>query len=193
MEAIQKIKPKITFEEYLVSEQDNDIRHEFYDGILIPIEATTKAHNRIKRNLIRQIETPSFDKSRCELFDENVLTQLTEKKKYVYPDIVISCDPNDTDPLIVKAPTVIIEILSPSTKKYDKTVKFFAYQRIPTIQQCVFVAQDTIEIKSFQRSKDNQWILTTLENLEDTLYINSLSLEIKLKDIYSNIRIDIPE
>ena len=190
MEAIKKIEPKITFEEYLVLEQDNDIRHEFYDGTLIPIEATTKAHNRIKRNLIRQIETPSFDKSVCELFDENVLTQLMERKKYVYPDIVITCDPDDNDPLIVKSPTVIIEILSPSTKKYDKTVKFFAYQRIPSIQQCIFVAQDNIEVKSFQRSKDNQWILSTLENTEDILYINSLSLKIKLKDIYTNIRIN---
>ena len=189
MEAIKKIEPKITFEEYLALEQDNDGRHEFYDGKLIPIEATTKAHNRIKRNLIRQIETPAFDKSSCELFDENVLTQLTEKKKYVYPDIVISCDPNDNDPLIVKSPTIIIEILSPSTKKYDKTVKFFAYQRIPTLQQCIFVAQDTIEVKSFQRSKDNQWILTTLESLADKLQIPSLNLVIKLEDIYSNINI----
>lgn len=191
MEAIQKIETKITFEEYLVLEQENEIRHEFNDGVLTPIEATTKAHNRIKRNIIRQIETPSFDKSDCELFDENVLTQLKEKKKYVYPDIVISCDPDDADPLIVKSPSVIIEILSPSTKKYDKTVKFFAYQRIPTIQQCIFVAQDSVEVKSFQRSKDNQWILTTLENLEDTLIIKSLSLELKLEAIYSNILIDV--
>ena len=187
MEAIKKTDPKISFEAYLLSEQDSEVRHEFSDGTLIPIEATTKAHNRIKRNLIRQIETPEFDKSACELFDENVLTQLTERKKYVYPDIVVSCDPDDTDPLIVKSPAVIIEILSPSTKKYDKTVKFFAYQRIPSLQQCVFVAQDSVEVKSFQRSKDEQWILTTLESVEDTLRIDVLNLEIKLADIYTNI------
>lgn len=191
MGAIKKTEPKITFEEYLLLEQDSDTRHEFSDGILIPIEATTKAHNRIKRNLIRQIETPAFDESACELFDENVLTQLTEHKKYVYPDIVVTCDPDDTDPLIVKFPTVIIEILSPSTKKYDKTVKFFAYQRIPSLQQCVFVAQDGIEVKSFQRSKDEQWILTTLENIEDVLRIDVLNLDIKLADIYTNISLDI--
>jgi len=191
MEAIKKIVPKISFEEYLLLEQDNEGRNEFSDGTIIPIEATTKAHNRIKRNLIRQIETPKFDESGCELFDENVLTELVEDKKYVYPDIVVSCDPDDTDPLIVKSPTVVIEILSPSTKKYDKTVKFFAYQRIPSIQQCIFVAQDSIEIKSFQRSKDNQWILTTLESLEDTLSIDSLDLEIKLADIYVNIGLDV--
>ena len=115
------------------------------------------------------------------------MTQLTEDKKYVYPDIVISCDPDDTDPLVVKSPTIIIEILSPSTKKYDKTVKIFAYQRIPTIQQCVFVAQDSIEVKSFERA-DNQWILSTMESLEDRLEIPYLDLSIELADIYANIK-----
>jgi len=186
MEALKKTTPTLTFEQYLVLEQDSDVRHEFSDGRLIPVEATTKTHNRIKRNLIRQIETPTFDKSACELFDENVLTQLTEGKKYVYPDIVVSCDPDDTDPLIVISPTIIIEILSPSTKKYDKTVKFSAYQRIPSIQQCIFVAQDSVEIKSFERS-GNQWILTTLESLEDTLDIPHLNLSISLADVYINI------
>lgn len=190
MEAIKKTVPKITFEQYLVLEEGNEVRHEFFDGTLIPVEATTKVHNKIKRNLIRQIETPEFDKSKCELFDENVLTQLMERKKYVYPDIVVSCDPDDTDPLIVKSPTVIIEVLSPSTRKYDKTVKFFAYQRIPSIQQCIFVAQDSIDVKSFQRSKDNQWILTTLEDLEEMLEIPALNLNIKLTDIYTNIRLE---
>jgi len=176
----------LTFEQYLVLEQDSDVRHEFSDGKLIPVEATTKTHNKIKRNLIRQIETPTFDAGACELFDENVLTQLTEGKKYVYPDIVVSCDPDDTDPLIVTSPTIIIEILSPSTKKYDKTVKFFAYQRIPTIQQCIFVAQDSVEIKSFERS-GNQWVLTTLESLEDVLEIPHLNLSISLANVYVNI------
>jgi len=72
------------------------------------------------------IETPEFDETSCELYDENVLTELQEKKRYVYPDIVITCEPSD-EPLIVKSPTVIFEILSPSTKKYDKTTKFFRY------------------------------------------------------------------
>jgi len=186
MEVLKKTIPTLTFEQYLASEQDNDVRHEFSDGKLIPIEATTKVHNRIKRNLIRQIETPTFDAGACELFDENVLTELTEGKKYVYPDIVVSCDPDDTDPLIVKSPTIIIEILSPSTKKYDKTVKSFAYQRIPSIQQCIFVAQDSVEIKSFERS-GSQWILTTLESLEDTLDIPYLNLKVSLADVYANI------
>ena len=187
METSEKTASVLTFEEYLALEQDSDTRHEFSDGKLIPVEATTKAHNKIKRNLIRQIETPKFNKSPCELFDENVLTQLTEDKKYVYPDIVISCDPDDTAPLVVKSPTIIIEILSPSTKKYDKTVKFFAYQRIPTIQQCIFVAQDSIEVKSFEHA-DNQWIISTMESLEDKLEIPSLDLSISLADIYVNIQ-----
>ena len=73
MEVLKKTASVLTFEEYLVLEQDSDTRHEFSDGRLIPVEATTKAHNKIKRNLIRQIETPN---------------------------------PDDTDPLVVKSPTI---------------------------------------------------------------------------------------
>lgn len=193
MSAAKKVKlPSkqiLSFEEYLQLEQESELRHEFHDGQMIPLEATTKAHNRIKRSIIRAIETPVFEERGCELYDENVLTALVEHKKYVYPDIVVTCSSDDNDPLIVKYPSFIVEILSPSTKKYDKTVKFFRYQRLPSLQQCVFVAQDAIEVKSFQRFEKEQWVLTTLEKLEDVLLIPSLDLEISLKDIYRNIQV----
>ena len=177
---------KVTFEEYLSLEQESEARHEFQDGELIPLEATTKAHNRIKRNITRQIETPEFEERGCELYDENVLTQLQEKKRYVYPDVVITCQPTD-DPLVVVHPTVVFEILSPSTKKYDKTTKFFRYQRIPSLQQCVFVAQDEVEVKSFLRHANGQWVQTALDDIEEVLEIPALQTNISLRTIYRGI------
>lgn len=176
----------ISFADYLLVEQNSETRHEFQDGVLIPLEATTKAHNRIKRNITRAIETPSFEDKGCELYDENVLTQLQEKKRYVYPDVVITCQPTN-DPLIVVHPTVVFEILSPSTKKYDKTTKFFRYQRIPSLMQCVFVAQDEIEIKSFLRHGNGQWVQTALDSIDDVLELPDLATTIKVKDIYRSI------
>jgi Uma2 family endonuclease len=181
-----KLEEWVSFEDYLQQEKDSDIRHEYANGQLMPIEATTKAHNRIKRNIIRAIETPKFDETSCELYDENVLTELIEKRRYVYPDIVVTCQPND-DPLIVKNPTVVFEILSPSTKKYDKTTKFFRYQLLPSLQQCVFVAQDEIDVKSFLRSTDDQWILTTLTRLDQLLTIPSLTIDVPISTIYRAI------
>lgn len=183
-----KLEEFISFEDYIEVEQDNEKRYEYHNGQLIKIEATTKAHNRIKRNIIRAVETPEFDEGACELYDENVLTELQEKKRYVYPDIVITCQPNE-DPLIIKFPTVIFEILSPSTKKYDKTTKFFRYQRLPSLLQCVFVAQDEVEIKSFLRTNDDQWVLTTLYQPDQHLEIPILNLTIPVHQIYQNIQL----
>jgi len=178
---------KITFEEYLALEKESETRNEFHDGEIVPLEATTKAHNQIKRRLIRNIETPEFEASGCELFDENVATVVQEGKRIFYPDIVVSCNPEDDDPYLVHTPQLIIEILSESTKKYDKTVKFFRYQRIPTLRQCVFIAQDEIEVRSFLRSEDNQWLLTLLNDSEDMLTFPSLGIGIKLSEIYRGI------
>lgn len=188
MNEATKLENFISFENYLEKEQDSDQRYEYQNGQLIEIEATTKAHNRIKRNIIRAIETPEFDETACELYDENVLTEIQEKKRYVYSDVVITCQPND-DPLVVKFPTVIFEVLSPSTKKYDKTTKFFRYQRLPSLQQCIFVAQDEIEIKSFLRTENDEWILTTLEEADQFLAIPALDIKINLSEIYRQIKV----
>lgn len=176
-----------TFEEFLEQEKDSDIRHEYNNGELIPLEATTKAHNRIKRNIIRQVENEAFEASGCQLYDENVLTQLVEKKKAVYPDIVITCDSRDDDPLLVKFPAVIFEILSDSTQRYDKTIKFFRYQRLPSLRQCIFVAQNKMEVRSFLRTEDNRWELTLLEKPHEILEIPVLNVSISLAEIYRNI------
>ena len=179
---------KYTYKEYLALEKASETRHDFIDGEIIPLEATPKAHNRIKRNLIKKIETPLFDTKGCELFDENVMTQLKNKQQYVYPDIVISCDSNDNDPLIVKHPSIIIEVLSNSTERYDRTTKFFKYQRIDSLVQCVFVSQNEMAIESFFRMKnDKNWSYRAIDQIDDFLEFPSLGLSVKVADIYKNI------
>lgn len=171
-------------------QRTSDKRYDFWDGMLIELEATSKAHNRIKRNIIRSLPPKVLADKGCELFDENVMTQLKSRKKYVYPDIVISCDPKDLDPLIVQFPCIIIEILSDGTEQYDRTEKFFKYQRISSVQQCVFVAQKMMAVESFVRSSEEQWLFRPLERLEEALSFPKLDLEIRLTDIYDGIELD---
>ena len=187
MNLAEKLKKKYTFEEYFELEKNSEVRHEFHDGELIPVENTTKIHNLIKRNLIRQIETEAFEDKGCQLFDENVMTQLQDKIRYVYPDIVVTCDVRDDDPYLVQYPVVVIEVLSPSTKKYDKTGKFFRYQRIPTLRQCVFVAQDEIEIHSFAKNEADVWVHELINSKEAFLNLPSINSKILVEDIYRRV------
>lgn len=179
---------KYTFKEYLALEEKSEVRHDFIDGAIIPIEATTKTHNRIKRNLIKKIDVPSFSKKDCELFDENVMTQLKSKKQYVYPDIVITCHPDDNDLLIVKYPSIIVEVLSDSAERYDRTTKFFKYQRIDSLVQCVFISQNEMAVESYLKAKNTKhWLYQAMDQLDDELEFPSLEMSVSLKDIYDNI------
>ena len=82
-------------------------------------------------------------KNGCRLFHENVITEVdAPKKKGVYPDIVVTFNEEDRlDALVVKHPVLIVEVLSNSTAKYDKTGKFFKYQRIPSLKQYILISQ----------------------------------------------------
>lgn len=185
--SLARKEQRISVDEYFDLQRRTDKRYDFWDGKLIELEATTKIHNRIKRNLIRKLDVPGLSEKGCELFDENVMTQLKNRRKYVYPDIVVSCDPEDDDPLIVKYPCIIIEVLSDGTEQYDRTEKFFKYQRIPSVEQCVFVSQKMMAVESFIRSTDDQWLFKALEQPTDQLVFPKLGVSVSLEEIYMGI------
>lgn len=185
--SLARKEKRISVEEYFDLQRNTGKRYDFWDGKLIELEATTKVHNRIKRNLIRKLDVPVLSEKDCELFDENVMTQLKSREKYVYPDIVISCNPEDNDPLIVQFPFIIIEVLPDGTEQYDRTEKFFKYQRIPTVEQCVFVSQKMMAVESFIRSTEDQWLFKALEQPTDQLVFPKLEIVIGLEDIYQGI------
>ena len=186
MSLARRLQP-VSFEDYLASQRGEGQRFDFWDGTLVELEATTKNHNRIKRNLIAQIPQQVLENKGCELFDENVMTQIQSKKRYVYPDIVLTCNPEDQDPLIIVFPYVIIEILSQDTAQYDRTEKFFQYQRIPSVEQCVFIAQHQVAVESFERAPNGQWLMTPLAVASDKLIIHRLNHRIPLEQIYDRI------
>ncbi len=188
MNVAATIKSKVSFEDYLYGEQESSIRHEYRYGELIPLEATTKNHNTIVTNVLLNAEIPRLRKAGCQVFHENVITEVREKRWAVYPDIAITCDSKDADNnLVVRHPQVIIEVLSKSTAAYDRTGKFFKYQRIPSLQQYILVSQYAIAVEYYFRMDDGQWIYTALDSLEDKLVIPSLGIEIKVSDLYATV------
>ncbi len=140
-----------SFEEYILLEQESGIRYEFYNGELFPVEATTIRHNEIAQNVL--IAFRSFFRPKgCKVVIESVKVEVQKNVYYPYPDLMLSCDPNDNDNQLLKYPQVIVEVLSPSTGGYDKSFKWRRYRKMPFLRYYLLISQDFPSIEVFTRS-----------------------------------------
>ena len=192
MSLARKYTKHYSFEEYLKLEEASKIRNEFHDGIIIPVEATTKNHNTIVTNFLLNANIPQLRKNGCRLYHENVITKVdAPKKKGVYPDIVVTCNEEDRkDVLVVKHPILIVEVLSNSTAKYDKTGKFFKYQRIPSLKQYILISQYACAVEFYKKMENGQWVYSALSQLADILSIPCIDAQIPLSELYVDINFE---
>lgn len=185
-------KKTYTFEEYLALEAASETRYEYWDGEVFAMAGTTKRHNRMVLNLARLLY-PFAQKKGCEVFAENVKQQLRERSRYVYPDVIYTCDPDDVeadDGQWVVEPRLLIEVLSDSTAGVDREEKRDAYFLLPSLQAYIILAQDRYSAKIYQRANDF-WRNQLLTNPADEILLPTLGITLKLADVYEGIRLKI--
>lgn len=128
---------KMTAEEYLEWEATQEFRHEYIDGEIYTMTGSSIPHNDIALNLYRTLY-PHLRSRGCRVNVSDVKVQANQNSRYFYPDLVISCHPDDLQSRqFIQHPTVIIEILSPSTANYDHTKKLKYYRQIPSLQEYI--------------------------------------------------------
>jgi Uma2 family endonuclease len=177
---------KITPQDYLKFERQATEKHEFVDGIIYAMSGASRQHNRITVNFATYLSN-QFKERDCEAFVSDMRVKVN-KSDYVYPDVIAVCgevefEDNHFDTLL--NPTVIIEVLSKSTAKYDKSKKMTLYQNLPSVQDYILVAQDECRIEHYQRQ--NNWDLTLLTELEQVLNLQSVEAKILARDIYDKV------
>ncbi|MGH2644459.1 MAG: Uma2 family endonuclease, partial [Chitinophagaceae bacterium] len=125
--------------EFLNWERNSDTKHEYVGGRIIDMAGTSVAHNRILSNIIVEVGSRLKDKP-CKIYPSDLRVYVKEKESYFYPDATIICgdiEYSDAEKDTVKNPSVIFEILSPSTKDYDKGTKLFYYMQISSLRQYI--------------------------------------------------------
>lgn len=177
-----------TPEEYLRLERASLDKHEYLNGEVVAMAGASKDHNRITFDLARHLAA-RLDSGRCEVFVSDMRVRLSAINSYVYPDIVVVCgepafEDDVTDTLL--NPTVIIEVLSPSTERYDRAEKFAAYRSLASIQTIVLVAQDAVGIDSFTRRGD-AWAIERVAELDGTLHLEPPGCDVAVADIYRRV------
>ena len=126
----------------------------------------------------------------CSIFSSDMKVKIREIRKYTYPDIVIVCgneEYDDENNDILLNPTVIIEILSDSTEAYDRGDKFSHYQLISTFSEYILASQYLCKAEKFSRQKDETWIYSKYDRLEDIITIESVNCELPLSEIYRKV------
>ncbi len=181
---------KISIEEYLAFERDAQQKHEYYKGEVFAMSGAGLRHNIIFSNLF--IASGNLLKGKpCFPFGSDMRLHIPENTLFTYPDISIYCrelnDDLEDDNAI--NPTVLIEILSPSTRDYDRGGKFKLYREIPTLKEYVLVDTDSILVEVFRINQSGHWELEEYKSKDTVLPFTSLSISIALKDIYQGTKL----
>ncbi|MBV5261889.1 Uma2 family endonuclease [Synechococcus moorigangaii CMS01] len=182
----------LTPEEYLAFEAASDIRHEYVDGELYAMAGTSKNHNLINGNLYLLLRR-HLQNSGCTTFMADIKVKLQTGRRFFYPDLVVTCDPDDnTHELFVEKPKLIIKVLSPSTKNFDQSDKFLYYRTIPSLEEYLLVGTESPFVQCFRRQTQDIWTVQIYEGLEAIAHLESFDLDAPLTDIYEGVTFTAP-
>ncbi|MFN6563352.1 MAG: Uma2 family endonuclease [Nostoc sp. ChiSLP01] len=184
-----------TPEEYLELEEAADYKSEYIDGQIIPMAGGTINHNQIALNLSTELNF-AFKKQNYRVFMSDVRLWIPQKHTYTYPDVMILagepeyCN-NRTD--IIVNPQVIVEVLSKSTKGYDRQDKFEAYRTISTFQEYLLIDQTRIRVEQFSKIGKKQWTLREYDEEDEAIALTTVPFEISLQDLYNKVNFELVE
>lgn len=175
-------------EEYLKLENASEEKHEYYKGEIFAMSGAKFQHNVIAENctfLLKQ----QLKGMPCQPYGSDLRVHIPQNSLFTYPDIVVVCKPvqflND-DEMNLLNPTIIIEITSPSTQRYDRGDKFKLYRDIPSLREYVVVDSLFVGVEAFCINNGGKWELTDYKSLEDTLVLKSVNATLPLSGIYED-------
>jgi Uma2 family endonuclease len=166
----------MTPDEYLAWEAEQPIKHEYIDGEVYAMAGGTLPHNDIAVNLTSVLRN-AVRGTGCKVRMADAKVRISEKGPYFYPDLVVSCDQRDrvaTDAICY--PTLIVEVLSPSTAGYDRGDKFKFYRRFSTLQEYVLIDAEKVGIDCYRKDSMGKWVLTAYP--EDAADVENPVLEL---------------
>ncbi len=188
-------KQYYTPEEYLELEATADYKSEYIDGQIIPMAGASINHNRISLNLSSGLNF-AFKNQNYEVFMGDMRLWIPQKLIYTYPDVIIIADKpeffnNRTD--TITNPQVIIEVLSKSTKSYDREDKFAAYRTIPTFQEYLLIDQNRIHVEQFSKIGKKRWNLCEYDEEDENISLVTAPFTISLQDLYNKVNFEVAE
>jgi len=181
-------KPYLSEQDYLIQERNATEKNEYYKGEVFAMSGATKEHNKIVASLIVDIGNHLKGKG-CSLMPSDMRVHNEINTLYTYPDVVITCGEekyldDEFDTLL--NPTIIVEVLSISTKDYDRGTKFSLYRSIPSLKNYLTISSMEYAAELYTRDGE-QWILTTASGIDKSIYLSAINYHLPLSEVYSQV------
>lgn len=179
---------RLSPEEYLAFERASHTRHEYVNGEVYAMGGASLRHATIVSNIAGSLSA-QLRGGACRVLVTDMRVKVSRAGDYVYPDVVAVCgvpalEDSQFDTLL--NPVLIVEVLSPSTKNYDRGEKWEKYRQIASLRDYIVVAQDRVHVERYTRQGEGFWLLSEESELSATLQLDSIGCTLALRDIYEN-------
>ncbi len=178
----------VTYEGYLALESATGAKHEYVNGAAWAMAGGTPAHARIIGNLVRALGN-ALEGTACVEYGSELKVRVEATGLATYPDVSVICGPLERSAVDRNAainPTVLVEVISPSTEDWDTGGKFLHYGRIPALREVVYVWPDERRVQVRSRNEDRSWTLRDTEGHAD-LRLSSLGVSLAHAAIFARV------
>ena len=180
----------ISVEDYLVTERRAETKSEYVDGEVFAMSGASREHNLIVVNVVASMHGQLKGRP-CETYAGDMRVHVPATGLYTYPDVTVVCgEPQFEDAELdtLLNPTLLVEVLSPSTEGYDRGKKFAQYRALESFREYVLVSQEEVRVEIFTRQEDGHWLLSQeAARLDEALLLASIGCELRLADVYDRV------
>ena len=185
---------RLTSEEYLAQERQTLYKSEYLNGEIFAMSGASREHNLISLNVGGELRAKLRQRP-CEAYVSDMRVKVSPTGLYTYPDVVVVCDEPQFEDAHVDTllnPTLIVEVLSPSTEDYDRGTKFEHYRTLPSLQEYLLISQDKIHIVHYVKQADATWVLSETNRQDDRIRLPAITCAISVADIYAKVSFNDP-
>ena len=188
----QQIKSYVSPEEYLRLERQSEYKSEYVNGEIFAMTGASRKHNLVAGNIFGELRQ-QLKGRQCEAYVGDMRVKVTATGLYTYPDVVVVCgEPKFEDEYVdtLLNPTLLVEVLSQSTERYDRIAKSSYYRTLDSLAEHLLVAQDEVRLEQYVKQANGQWLLFECSSLDNVVELPSISCSLALRDVYDKVSLD---
>jgi len=185
-----KPKRRYTLEEYFELDRNSEIKYEYWNGEIFAMVGGSPEHSQILVNLIGELRAQLKERP-CRVFPSEQRVKVPASPPYRYPDVAALCGKPEYEEIggvkVLINPIVIVEVLSPTSERFDRGDKFTFYKSIPSFQEYILVAQHRPHITQFIKQADNKWLQSEVNDITGNLYLPTIDCTLALNEVYRDV------